>query len=51
MSSTATKSVSRDASLRIKRDEAQKAERKADNIVSKTLRMAETLEKYPKPKQ
>lgn len=51
MSSTATKSASRASSLRIKREEAQNAEQKTDNIVLKTLRMAETLKKYSKPTQ
>ncbi|WP_454524438.1 hypothetical protein [Dyadobacter jiangsuensis] len=49
MSSTATKSVSKGTSLRKSREDAQNPEQKTDSIVTKTLRMANTLEKYPKP--
>ncbi|MBO9617123.1 MAG: hypothetical protein J7619_30835 [Dyadobacter sp.] len=49
MSSTVTKSVTKGASLRTQREEARQAEQKEDNIVFKSLRMAETLKKYPKP--
>ncbi|PSL31277.1 hypothetical protein [Dyadobacter jiangsuensis] len=49
MSSIVTKPASKDASLRTKREGDHDVPQKTDSIVLKTLRMAETLKKYPKP--
>ena len=49
MSSTVTKSAPKLASAQTKRKELQSAVQQSDDIVTKTLRMADTLKKYPKP--
>ncbi|WP_291039065.1 hypothetical protein [Dyadobacter sp. 50-39] len=49
MSSTIAKYSAKSASSRAKRGKSQSTERHGDQIVVKTQRMVEVLEKYPKP--
>jgi hypothetical protein len=49
MSSTTAKYLAKGASSLAKRGKSQNTERQGDQIVVKTQRMVEVLEKYPKP--